>query len=242
MDRVSTTAMLPPLLSCSRRMGRRFLVGTAIALALAGCGGSSSNGEAKKPAEQVVADAKKAALGASSVHVTGTIRDNGTPLKIDVTIANGKGGKGTLAEHGLTFDLVRIGETAYIRGSDAFLKQFAGPAAAALLHGKWLKGSATSGQLAALTPLTDADQLFKAALGQHGKLKNNGEVDFNGDRAVEIEDTTQGGKLYVAANGNPFPIALRGGSQQGNVAFDDWNADATVEAPKGAVDLSQFGK
>jgi hypothetical protein len=223
-------------------MGRRFLVGTAVVLALAGCGGSSSNGEAKKSAEQVVTDAQKAALGASSVHVTGTIRDNGTPLKMDVTIVKDKGGKGTLSENGLKFELIRIGDTAYIRGSDAFLKQFAGPAAAALLQGKWLKGSATSGQLAALTPLTDADQLFKAALGQHGKLKNNGEVDYNGDQAVEIHDTTQGGKLYVASNGDPFPIALKGGAQQGNIAFDDWNADATVEAPKGAVDLSQFGK
>src|SRR3954451_12015940 len=206
MDRVSTKAMLPPHLSCSRRMGRRFLVGTAFVLALAGCGGSSSNGEAKKPAEQVVADAQKAALGASSVHVTGTIRDNGTPLRMNVTIVKGKGGKGTLAENGLTFQLIRIGDTAYIRGSEAFLKQFAGPAAAVLLQGKWLKGSATSGWLPAVTPLTQPDQLFKAALGQHGKLKNNGEVALKGDQAVEIEDTTQGVKLYAAGSGDPYLI------------------------------------
>src|SRR3954451_321826 len=117
--------MLPPGLACSPRMGRRLLVGTAIALALAGCGGSSSNGEAKKPADQVVADAQKAALAGSSVHVTGTITDNGTPLKLDMTLVKDKGGKGTLSENGLKFELVRVGDTAYIRGSDAFWKQFA---------------------------------------------------------------------------------------------------------------------
>jgi hypothetical protein len=223
-------------------MGRRLLVGLAVVVGFAGCGGSSSNGEAKKSAEQVVADAQKAAVGASSVHVTGHITDNGTPLAIDLTLLKGKKGKGNLSEQGLKFDVIRVGDTVYIRGSDAFLKQFAGADAAALLHGKWLKGSATKSQFAALAPLTDESQLFKAALGQHGKLTNKGETTFQGQKVVEIVDTTQGGKLYVAAAGDPLPVALRGSKQQGSVNFSDWNAHATVEAPKGAVDLSQFGK
>jgi hypothetical protein len=223
-------------------MGRRVLIGAAIVVALAGCGGSSSNGEAKKPATQVVADAQKAALAASSVHVVGTITDNGQPLEVDLILVKGKGGKGSLNENGLKFELVRIGNDAYIKGTDAFLRKFAGAQAATLFHDKWLKGSAQSGELAALTPLTDANQLFKAALGQHGRLANKGETDYRGDTVVEIDDTTQGGTLYVAAKGDPYPVALKGTAKQGSVAFDDWNADATVEAPKGAVDLSQLGK
>ena len=223
-------------------MARRFLLAGALVAALAGCGGSSSNGESKKTADQVVADAQQAALAASSVHVSGTITDNGTPLKVDLTIVKGKGGKGTLTESGVTFQLVRIGDTAYIKGSDAFLRRFAGAGAATLFHDKWLKGSASTGRLAALAPLTDADKLIKAALGQHGKLANKGETDYNGQKVVEIADTTQGGRLYVAAKGDPFPVALKGSPKQGSVAFDDWNdAEATVEAPKGAVDLSQLG-
>jgi hypothetical protein len=223
-------------------MGRRVILGAALVVALAGCGGSSSNGEAKKPAEQVVADAQKAALAASSVHVHGTITDNGRPLKVDLTLVQGRRGKGTLAEQGLTFQLVRIGDVAYIKGSDAFLRQFAGAAAATLFHDRWLKGSASSSDLSALAPLTDAQALFKAALGQHGKLANKGETDYQGQKAVRIVDTTQGGSLYVAAEGDPYPIALKGTAQQGTVSFDEWNADATVEAPKGAVDLSKLGK
>jgi hypothetical protein len=224
-------------------MGRRLALGVGVALLLAGCGGgSSSNGEAKKTAQQVVSDAQQAAVNAASVHVTGSITDNGTPLTIDLTLLKGKKGKGSLSERGLKFELIRVGNLVYIKGSDAFLKQFAGASAAALLKGKWLKGSATSGQLGALAPLTDTAALFKAALGQHGKLANKGETDFQGQKVVEIDDTTQGGKLYVAATGDPFPVALRGSKQQGSVSFSDWNADATVEAPKGALDLSQFGK
>src|SRR3954447_7748193 len=204
-------------------MGRRFLVGAAIVAALAGCGGSSSNGEAKKTADQVVSDAQKAALAASAVHVSGNITDNGTPLAVDLTLVKGKGGKGTLSENGLKFELVRVGDTAYIKGTDAFLRKFAGAAAATLFHDKWLKGPASSGDLGALTPLTDADKLFKAALGQHGKLANKGETDFQDQKVVEINDTTQGGTLYVAAEGDAFPVALKGNKTQGSLTFDSWN-------------------
>jgi hypothetical protein len=224
-------------------MGRRFAIAALVLLALAGCGGGSkSNGEAGKSPEQVVRDAQQAATGAPSVHVSGHITDNGTPLAVDLTIVKGKGGKGTMAESGATFQLVRIGNTAYIKGSDAFLRRVAGAGAAALLHGKWLKGSATSGRLAALTPLTDTQKLFKSALGQHGKLANKGETTYQGQKVVEIDDTTEGGKLYVAAQGTPYPVALAGSKQQGSLQFDQWGAGATISAPQGAVDLSQLGK
>jgi hypothetical protein len=214
-----------------------------LALIPAGCGGGSkSNGEAKKSPEQVVADAQHAAVSASSVHVSGQIVDNGTPLALDLTIVKGKGGKGTLSENGLAFQLVRVGDTAYIKGSDAFLRKFAGQGAATLLHDKWLKAPAGTGELASLAPLTDTQKLFGGALRQHGKLTNKGETTYQGQKVVEIDDTTEGGKLYVAAQGTPYPVALVGSKQQGHLGFDNWNATTTVAAPKNAVDLSKLGK
>ena len=234
-DATPPCAMLAP-------MARRLVVPVLIVLAVAGCGGgSSSNGEAKKTAAQVVTDAKNAAFDATVVHVTGQGTDNGSPLKIDLWIGNGKG-KGHLEENGLAFDVVRIGDTAYIKGGSAFLTKVAGAGAAALLHDKWLKGPATSGRLAALASLTDKQQFFKSVLGQHGKVENKGETDYKGQKAVEIRDTTQGGSLFVAASGTPYPVALAGGTQQGDIVFSDWNGSETIAAPKGAVDLSSFSK
>jgi hypothetical protein len=223
-------------------MARRLVLALLVVVAVAGCGGgSSSNGEAKKTAGQVIADAKNAALDAKLVHVTGRGTDNGAPLKINLWIGNGKG-KGHLEENGLAFDVVRVGDTAYIKGGSAFLTKFAGAGAAALLHDKWLKGPATTGQLAPLASLTDKQQFFKGVLGQHGKVENKGETDYKGQKAVEIRDTTQGGSLFVAATGTPYPVALAGGTQQGDILFSDWNGSETIEAPKGAVDLSSLGK
>jgi hypothetical protein len=221
-------------------MGRRSaLLGLAL-FALAGCGGGSSNGEEKKTAAQIVADARQAALAASSVHVTGAGTDSGRPLKLDLTIGHDSA-KGHLEESGASFDVIRVGNTVYVRGDEAFLKKFGGTAAATLFHNRWLKGSISDPQLGALAPLTDLKQFFEGVLGQHGVIKKTGATTRNGAKVVEIRDTTQGGSLFVAATGEPFPLALAGGGQQGDIEFADWNAEAEIAAPENAVDLSQLG-
>ena len=138
--------------STAKGGGMRFIspAGLVAAVALlAGCGGggSSSNGVASKSATDIVAAAKTAATGASAVHISGAIVSGGTPIALDLTIVRGKGGTGHMSENGVGFDIVRVGDKVYIRGTDAFYKAFAGAAVAALLHGKWLEGSATTGQL-----------------------------------------------------------------------------------------------
>ena len=222
-----------------RRLLPAFVV---LALAAAGCGGGSkSNGEATKTADQIVSDARAAATSAQAVHVSGAITDAGQPLTLDITIVKDAGGQGTMSEAGLKFEIIRVGNKAYIKGSDAFLRKFAGAAGAQLLHGKWLQGSATTGDLAALAPLTDIGKLFNGALGSHGKLVNKGETTFRGRKVVAIKDTTKGGTLYVASTGTPYPVAIVGGKDQGTITFDNWNKTTSITAPKGAVDMSKLG-
>jgi len=36
-------------------------------------------------------------------------------------------------------------------------------------------------------------------------------------------------------------VAVKGGKNQGDIDFSDWNASETVVAPKNAVDLSALG-
>jgi hypothetical protein len=223
-------------------VGRFLPVLVILALVAAGCGGGSkANGEASKSPEQVVTDAKAAAVAAKAVHVSGAITDAGQPLTLDITIVRDAGGQGTMSESGLEFEIIRVGNKAYIKGSDAFLRKFAGAAGAQLLRGKWLQGSATTGDLAALAPLTDIGKLFNGALGSHGKLENKGETTYKGQKVVAIEDTSEGGTLYVASTGTPYPVAIVGGKDQGTITFDNWNDTVSITAPKGAVDMSKLG-
>jgi hypothetical protein len=214
---------------------------------LAGCGGhgkaEKQNGEASKPADRVLADAKAAATSASSAHVSGDIRSNGTPITLDLSMARGKGAKGSMSTSGLKFDLVRIGDTLYIRGSDAFYEHFAGPAVAQLLHGKWLKASATQGRLQSLAPVTSLGALFAGISSRHGKLVNDGKTTYKGDQVVVVRDTSDNSRLYVAATGKPYPVAIVGGKKgrSGAITFDDWNKSVSLSAPQGAIDISKLG-
>jgi len=226
-----------------RRLGIGLLAFALVAVLTTGCGGSSSssNGEVTKSAAAVFSDTQHAALAAASVHVAGALSDAGTPLSLDLVLAQGKG-KGTLAESGLSFQIIRIGSAAYIKGTDAFLKQFAGAAAAQLFHDKWLKGSIASGRLASLAPLTDIAKLFNGAFGTHGKLKNEGETDFQGQKVVAIKDASDGSVLYVAATGTPYPLgAKEGGASKSTITFDHWNDSVSITAPKGAIDMGKLG-
>jgi hypothetical protein len=227
------------MLAAVRRLA---LLGLVALLGLAACGGGKkTNGEESKSAAQVVADAQAAAKSASIVHVVGGGVDNGRPIKLNLWIGDGKG-KGHLEEGGLSFDLVRIGKTVYVKAGAAFWKRFGGAAAAALLHDKWVKAPTAQAQVQQITGLVDKTLFFSSILGQHGKIENRGIVDYRGQKVVEIRDTTQGGSLYVASEGTAYPVAVNGGKNQGDVDFTDWNAtDEPIVAPKNAVDLSALG-
>jgi hypothetical protein len=215
---------------------------------LAGCGsggGSSSkgNGEASKSPAQVLADARSAAASASSAHVSGNIDSAGTKIGLDLSMARGKGAKGSMSTNGASFDLVRVGDTVYIRGSDEFLKQNGGAVAAQLLHGKWLKASVTTGRFSSLGPLTSIAVLLGKVSSTHGKLVNDGQTTFQGAQVVRIRDASDNSKFYVAATGKPYPVALVGGkaNQSGTIHFGDWNKQVTLAAPSGAIDISKLG-
>jgi hypothetical protein len=64
---------------------------------------------------------------------------------------------------------------------------------------------------------------------------------YKGRKVVAIEDTSRHGRLYVAATGKPYPVAISGGAGQGTVTFDRWDTSVSIRAPKGAIDLSKLG-
>jgi len=215
----------------------------ALAATLAACGGSGGtkgNGEAGKTADQIIADTRAAVLAASSVHVSGSGLSSGSPLALDLRLVAGKGGKGRITANGVTFDMVRVGPTAYFKAGSKFWSGFGGGAAAALLENRWLKASASTGKLATFTPLTDIGKLFKALLDSHGQLEKIGESTVAGVPVVGVRDKSQGGTLYVATTGAPYQVAIRKAGK-GGISFDGWNAPVALKAPANAVDLSGLG-
>lgn len=218
-----------------------------VAALAAGCGGSGAGGgttnrEPVKPARLALADAVRSARQASSVHVSGKVESGSTPVTLDLTLARGKGAKGTVTENGLSFNLVQVGGKVYIQGSDAFWKHYA-PSTAGLLHGRWISVPASNPRFAELAPLTSASKLFALVESSHGRLVNHGLTTYDGQKTAEIYDTSDGSKLYVAATGTPYPVALVGGRRhpQDQLRFDSWNAPVSLSAPQHAIELTQLG-
>ena len=212
----------------------------------AGCGGGSGGGTTNrtpvKPARQALAAAVHAARRATSVHVSGRLVSGRTPLALDLTLARGKGAKGAVTQSGVSFDLVQMNGRIYIQGSNAFWQRYA-PTAAALLRGHWISAPAGKGPFAQLAPLTSASKLFALVEASHGRLVNDGLRTFDGEKVTQIRDTSDGSKLYVAAVGTPYPVALVGGRKHSadQLRFDRWNAQVSLSAPQRAIDISQLG-
>jgi hypothetical protein len=194
-------------------------------LLVAGCGSSAGNDEAGKPAKQVVADAERVALAAKALHVVGHTLDGSTPLRFDIWLRRGRA-KGHFVEGGAVYDAVRVGSDVWARGNAAFVSRLGSGTA-----GEWLRGTATTGPLAPVASLLDREDFVQSALGQHGKLVNRGTVEHRGEQVIEIRDTTEGGSLYVAAGGTPYPVGLVAGTDSA-VEFRDWDQTVEIRAPE----------
>jgi hypothetical protein len=214
-----------------------------VALALAGCGGSSpdGNGIASKPPARIVAIATAAATAAASVHVAGSILSEGKPISLNMELDAEKGGQGQVTLGDLSIDLVNVDRAVYVKAGRAFYSRFAGPAAARVLQGKWLRGSDVSGPLASFTSLTELRKLLSSTLAGHGALSRSATTTVNGQRAVGVTDAAGGGTLYVASTGTPYPLEIvKRGAGAGKLVFDRWNQSVSLAVPPNPVNLDQL--
>lgn len=218
-------------------------VALAAAAALAGCGGggSSDNGVASKSANQIVQASQNSIKSVKSVHVAGSLVSGGQTITLDLNLVSGKGGEGSMSASGLAFQLVTVGNTVYVKGSDAFWRHFGGNAAVQLFKGKWLKGP-TTGNLASFASLTNLTELITKILSSHGSLTKGQTTTVAGQKVIAVKDTSNaGGTLYVATTGQPYPVQIsKSGSDGGHLSFDHYNASLSITAPTGAIDISQF--
>ncbi|MHB8531920.1 MAG: hypothetical protein ACYDC2_04275, partial [Solirubrobacteraceae bacterium] len=208
------------------------------------CGGSSSsgNGVSSKSPEQILEATKAAAKSAVSVHIAGSIVNEGKPITLDMELLAGKGGKGRISTEGFSIQLIQSGGAVYINGSAAFYRHVGGAAAAQLLQGRWLKAPANSGELASLASLTDLSKLIDTALARHGALSKGSSSTVGGQPAIAVKDTSKGGTLYVATTGKAYPLEVsKAGSESGKVVLDRWDKPVTLSAPAGAIDISKLG-
>ena len=219
-------------------------IAALLALALlAGCGRTTGGEgiEAKTPA-QILAASQVAAEAAGSVHVAGAILSGGSPITLDLSLLAGSGASGRLSQNGLAFEVIRTGDTIYLKGSEAFYRQLAGPSAARQLAGRWVKVPANDKGFQSLAALTELRSLIDTTFANHGAPKKGPLTTIDGQSAIAIADRAGGGTIYVATTGLPYPVQVLGGAaSSGTVTFDRWNGPVPLTPPTGAIEVGALG-
>jgi hypothetical protein len=204
-------------------------------------GAAATNGEAALPAERILADARDAARGASSVHVAGRVPTDGQTATIDVRLVAGRGGAGNLTLGGTAVDLVQIGDDVYLKGGRGLFERSGAPSGVVqLLAGKWFKAP-SSGSFASLSQLTDMRKLLDSLLKPRtGSISKAGLSRVNGTPTVVLR--SDDGTLDVSLRGQPYPLLVQSragsGAARGRVTFSEWNQPVQLTAPANALDFS----
>jgi hypothetical protein len=241
------------------RRARLLAAALAAVAVLAGCGGGStagrgtgpsgtaatSNGVADLPAKEILARAQQALGRASSVHIKGGGSSEGQQFAIDMRYG-AEGAVGSMTTNGQTIELLRVGQTVYLKGTEAFWRSIGGNAVAELLKGRYLKVPATTPDFAELSSFTDLKKNAQELLKPDGEVSKGGRRTVHGVQAIGLVDSKDGGTLYIALQGEPYPLQAVPGAKakndSGSLDFD-YGAPVKVTAPAAdqVVDVSKLG-
>ncbi|WP_306207185.1 hypothetical protein [Actinoplanes sp. RD1] len=227
---------------------------------LSGCGGTDGGsttapGAAAAPSEEgngvaalepaEILSRSKAAVGkAGSYTLSGTLRDGAEELTLDLAVG-GTDLVGNVLVGSGRVQLLRAHGKDYVRPDAAFLAATGNAkkadAMVAELGDKWALVPATNQTYASLFALADADQLLTAT----GTLTKGVEGEIHGTPAVGLVDSADGGVLYVATSGEPYPLSLQSkDAEQGSLTFSGFGAEvegATPPATTQVIDLAELG-
>jgi hypothetical protein len=224
------------------------VVGVASATLLTACGGSSSgtpaapqaastgNGVEKLSATQILSKAEAAASAAKSVHVDGKAGTTSIDLVMSATASDGK-----IGLNGQNVEIVWVGGSYYLKADAATWTALGNAKAASLVAGKYAK--LTDTMAAGYKSFTNMAEFFGSSFKATGQVTKGAVTTVDGQRTVVLKDSSDGSLLYIALDGQPYPIKTeKSGSGGGAVTFTGWDQANTVRVPPAAqvVDLSKL--
>lgn len=208
-------------------------------------------------ARQIADRSSDALLGARSMHLStrSAPADGGAPTTLDLTVdraGNCTGSVGLGGKQG-SVQIVKRGDTVWVKPDADFWKSrdpSVGSALAAILAGRYMKGSASDPRLSSLSNACDLDTFQKVvsynATTDKGTLTKGKKTTLAGAPVVPLVRTWHGQKLtmYVAATGKPYPLRIdvTGGSPKADAtvgfsAFDK-PVPTTTPPPDETVDIN----
>ena len=195
----------------------------------------SPNGVQDKSAAAILDASLAAAKKATSVEITGTVKDNGDPVNVDLWLVKGVGSKGTFDGPEGHYDVIAVDGKFYIKASRHFWRKTSGDQAVAdLLGGRWLQSPGPKGGQAATLFNANFAKMFRE-LGVGVKVYKGREAYVDRHRAIGLVDRVDRSTLWVSLDGEPYPLRVAPRVKHKtpeSLAFSNWNTVVTIKAPK----------
>jgi hypothetical protein len=211
------------------------MVALVSAALLAGCGGKDGGDDATTGAPaapssaapssaaaagitalsgpEIVKKSRAALEKAESLHVKGSITDDGEKTSLDLKIA-GKDVIGFYQAKEGKIELLSVGTQRFYRPDKKFwiatsgAKQ--GATVAKVVGDRWVKVDPKDKGAAALFNVTDINKILSEDEGTES-VEKGGVTTIDGKQAIKLIDKSEeGGALYVATEGEPYPLRLAG--------------------------------
>jgi len=232
--------------------GRRIAaLATALCAAglLSGCLGfggdpdAGTNGVGKLPAPTIQQQARAAATSAPAVRLSGTLVSGGQTYRLDMRL-RADGGVGEVSTKGDTFQLLRVGDTLYLKAGADFYGAAGddknSQTAAAHLNGKYVKIPKSDPAYQQFSGLTDKKTLLTDLFGLATPLKVGAHRSVDHTRTIALKGA-KGGSLDVSLKGTPYPLRYQPAGKSGSLVLSDWAEDFTLAAPAKS-EVVDYGK
>ncbi|MER5500450.1 MULTISPECIES: hypothetical protein [unclassified Streptomyces] len=234
-----------------RNRTRRAVRAAVIALGITGgvLGGGvagADDGIDDLSAQQIADRSRDALLSVRSLHLSarGDLGDGGPPMTLELTLdrdGNCNGSVGLGRNQG-SVRIVKRGDDVWVKPDADFWKNQVpggGPAFAAILHGRYMKGSADDPRLRGLADGCDLDTFRKLvadnADNDRGTLNKGHKTTLAGTPVIPLTRMRDDRTLttYVAATGKPYPlrITVRGDGADAVVGFSAFDKPVPTTTP-----------
>ena len=161
-----------------------------------------------------------------TIHATSR-QTGGDKLSLDLQLSR-QGGKGKIALLGREFEVIRVGQARYLKGTSSLYTQLG--ITKQIPNDTWVKLPAQN----SLAALTDIRGETARILSTSGNVTKGATTTVEGQPALELK--TEGklykGRLYIKTTGQPYPIKLeKQGRETAQITFTGWDQPATINAP-----------
>jgi hypothetical protein len=181
-----------------------------------------------RTAAQILAAAQAAAATAQSVTVSG--QANGAQVNARLSADNADS---RILNAGHLVQLLRVDNAVYLRADDSFWTAQVSAAAAAKLHGKYVKLSPD--QASGYSAFLGIQDFFTNTLKPQGSITKGKPATVAGHRVIPLTDTSDGSVLTISLEGPPYPVMIaKSGSDGGTITFTHWDQPVAVTAPPAA--------